>query len=305
MKKAVFLLILMLFIAYCFPAKEPCHFKGIAMTMPYHIQIGALLSDQEKKVVEQTIHDIFEKAHQTYNKFNTTSELSKLNQAKAKIPYTLSQPLYHLFLQTEKLWYLTEKKFDPTVETIKQGASHHVGFQYVTLSPYQLEKKFDDLAFDLGGIAKGATIDHLIEALKDLGFSNAIVEWGGDFRAMGMHPTGRFWKVTIQNPFHPHQRAMEIELKNQAIATSGDYLQYWENEDGTIAFHIIDPATKRPRLQHKGSIASASILANTCLEADALATALMLFDSEDQATAWLQEVQKAQPEVEGYFFKRV
>ena len=146
----------------------------------------------------------------------------------------------------------------------------------------------------LGGIAKGYIVDQGVKVLKENGFHNANVEAGGDLVAIGTRQDGKPWKIGIRNPRSEDLRKMDtIELTNRAIATSGDYMQYFT--DDRKVHHIINPKTGFSPV----NTASSSILAPTLVWADALATATMVL-GPDAATKLVESL----TDCEGYFFDK-
>ena len=122
------------------------------------------------------------------------------------------------------------------------------------------------LELDLGGIAKGYAVDRAIEALQRSGLSTALVNAGGDIRVCGE----RTFRIGIRHP-RAEGTFVVLPLTGRAIATSGDYERFFEDEH-TRYSHILDPATGWPA---QGCM-SATVIAKTCEEADAWATALFV-----------------------------
>lgn len=144
----------------------------------------------------------------------------------------------------------------------------------VRLQPPALKKDISELRVDLSAIAKGHGVDRVVELLRRRGAANVFVEIGGEVRVTGMKqtPTGPVeWKVGIQKPdAASNELALAYPMKEAAMATSGDYRNYFE-VDGERYSHTIDPVTRRP-VRH--SLASVTVIAATCMAADAWATAL-------------------------------
>jgi thiamine biosynthesis lipoprotein len=133
------------------------------------------------------------------------------------------------------------------------------------------------LAVDLSGIAKGYGVDVAAMALEQLGFADYMVEAGGEVRTRGRNAAGRPWQIAIERPDAVPQRAhFVVPLSGQAMATSGDYRIYFE-QDGRRYAHEIDPATGGPT-DHR--LASVSVVAPDCAYADAMATALFVLGPE-------------------------
>ncbi len=129
------------------------------------------------------------------------------------------------------------------------------------------------LALDLNGIAKGYGVDRLADTLRTFGIDAALVGIDGEMRALGLRPDGEAWQVAIEAP-DPERRAAHsvLALQDAAVATSGDY-RHRVTVQGRPLSHTMDPQRGAPLLS---SPASVTVVAPTCAEADAWATALMV-----------------------------
>lgn len=127
----------------------------------------------------------------------------------------------------------------------------------------------DRAAVDLGGIAKGYGVDLAARVLQDNGIFNALVNVGGDLVALGVDENEEPWKIGVRSPDHPDQIAHTLRVTDRALATSGDYLQYFQHE-GRRYHHLLDPTTGEPR---RTEMRSLTVAAPTCMAADAGATA--------------------------------
>ncbi|MEM8944877.1 MAG: FAD:protein FMN transferase [Planctomycetota bacterium] len=155
----------------------------------------------------------------------------------------------------------------------------------VRLNPPAIRKLNANVEVDLSSIAKGYAVDVVADLLIEHGFLNFMVEIGGEVRAEGTRGDERPWRIGVERP-DLSQRVIEkiVSLDNQALATSGDYRNF-RDFDGERVSHIIDPATGRP-LPYRGW--SVTVLADFCLEADVLATALLVM-GEDRGYDWCEE----------------
>jgi thiamine biosynthesis lipoprotein len=148
------------------------------------------------------------------------------------------------------------------------------------ISGKALKKRIPSLQINLGAIAKGYGVDVVARILFDEGLKNYLVEIGGEVFARGFNDQGEFWKIGIDNPDFaslPGQNIQAIlQLNDDAVATSGDYRNYFEYE-GKIFSHTIDPRSGKP-ISH--NLASVTVVAKNCMQADALATALMVLGKE-------------------------
>ena len=125
------------------------------------------------------------------------------------------------------------------------------------------------ISIDLGGIAKGYGVDAAANAIRDLGIFRGLVNVGGDLVAMGTSEDGDPWEIGIRSPADPRRLAGTIRVTDGALATSGDYLQYFDH-GGRRYHHLMDPAAGEPRRSRMHSL---TVSAGRCLAADAGATA--------------------------------
>jgi thiamine biosynthesis lipoprotein len=330
MKKLLWL-VLLLFCLACEKkppvATKTTLFSNVAMTIPYKVVVGKVLDESERRQVDAMIAKAFADANQVYNNWNPHSEISQLNAMKAGETRQISAELEELLKDTQKVVAISQGRFDPTINPLQllwkryleQGQeppqelidqlAPAIGWDKISFANGSFSKKQDATSLDLGGIAKGFLVDKLTEALIAANYPDLYVEWGGEIRTAGQHPDGRSWKVFISRlgDRNPENAIAEVELDNQAIATSGDYYQFWKlnsNVKDAVYFHIINPQTMRPLLAQPGTIASASVLASSCWFADGLATAAILFNSSEEAEAWAKKVQEQYPDVEFWFITR-
>lgn len=280
------------------------------MTIDYHITVGHRLDSDDKKKIQAIIDRTFAEIDSIYNKWNPNSEISKLNRLKAYEKVILSDSLFQFLKRIDQFVVFSEGRFDPTVEPLgqlwKKGIPSQkeindlkpcIGWDKIHFDNGIFFKDDARTALDFGGVAKGYAVDLLVERIAEAGFNHVLVEWGGEMRALGHHPEGRPWTVFISRLGDPDPaRSLDIiPLQDQALATSGDYFQQWtiQLDDGSMHTycHIFDPKTWGPLEVKKGSIASASLLADDCLTADAFAKTFMLCGSKEEAEIWGEQLQ--------------
>ncbi len=134
-------------------------------------------------------------------------------------------------------------------------------------------RKAAPVALDLNAIAKGYGVDRLAETLRDHGIVDALVGIDGEMRATGLRPDGKAWTVAIEAPDATRRAPHSIlALQDAAVATSGDYRHRVEVR-GRHLSHTMDPERGAPLI---ASPASVTVVARSCAEADAWATALMV-----------------------------
>jgi thiamine biosynthesis lipoprotein len=139
-----------------------------------------------------------------------------------------------------------------------------------------------DVGIDLGGIAKGYGVDQAVAVLREWGITDALVNVGGDLYAMGRSADGGSWRVGVRSPERADRLVAEFDLEDAAVATSGDYLQYFDHH-GRRYHHLLDPATGEPTVSRMRSI---TLRASDCMTADAAATAC--FGRAPAARGWLE-----------------
>jgi thiamine biosynthesis lipoprotein len=162
----------------------------------------------------------------------------------------------------------------PDAESIERArAETGAGELEVRLSPPAIKKARVELRIDLSAIAKGYAVDSVAAVLDALGAVGYLVDIGGEMSAAGEKAAGVPWRVAIESPIANQQGIQRrMVLADGAIATSGDYRNFFER-DGERYSHEIDPRTGRP-IRH--GLALVSVLAPSCMRADAWATALIV-----------------------------
>ncbi len=139
-----------------------------------------------------------------------------------------------------------------------------------------------DIALDLGGIAKGWAVDRAADALRAHGVRDGLVNLAGHLYALGQSERGDAWEVGVQSPTDPNGIVARFPLSDGAVATSGDYRQFFDYH-GRRFHHILDPRTGEPRVTGEHTV---TVWAPTCIDADAGATAVF-GTTREQAAALL------------------
>ncbi|MEW6074693.1 MAG: FAD:protein FMN transferase [Candidatus Omnitrophota bacterium] len=173
-------------------------------------------------------------------------------------------------------WGFTDKRYTvPKKQEIKK-ALRLVGMDKIIFHKNNnvIEFSIRGMSVDLGAIAKGFAIDSAIKKIKAAGVKNCLINAGGDIYCVGKK-FGRPWKVAVQNP-RGRSFLSTLRLEDSAIATSGDYEQYFKNKEEVFS-HIFDPTTGAPA---QAGITSVTVIAQDCLTADALATSVFVLGRE-------------------------
>jgi len=221
------------------------------------------------------------------SKYDERSEIYRLNK-NGKV--TASQETWHIMQKAREFWNNSNGAFDVTVGPLmniwgftntqytvpkKQEiakALRRVGMDKIIFHKNNnvIEFTIRGMSVDLGAIAKGFAIDSAIKKIKAAGVKNCLINAGGDIYCVGKK-FGRPWKVAVQNP-RGRSFLRTLRLENSAIATSGDYEQYFKHGEEVFS-HILDPATGAPA---QSGLISVTVVAQDCLTADALATSILV-----------------------------
>ena len=178
-------------------------------------------------------------------------------------------------------WGFGPQEVDAKAIRAAIGKARPSAHEILELDPDRLTLcKHGPIALDLSGIAKGYAVDRMMTALRNLGIESALVGIDGEMRACGARPDGRVWTVAVERPDYEARTPLSIiELADSSVATSGDY-RHWIDVGPKRLSHTMDPARGGPL---PDAPASVTVLAQTCMEADAWATALMVKGGLDGA----------------------
>lgn len=278
--------------------------EGTVFGTVYHL---AYLSE------EGDLHDEIKAAlacvDSSLSMFNQESTLSKVNKNEAMESDSM---LNVVFALAQKVSKATDGAFDVTVAPLvnawgfgyKNGALPDsaqvdsllqlVGWQRVQIENGIVKKDDPRMVMDFSAIAKGFGCDVVADVLRRHGIKNFMVEIGGEVVVEGKNPSKKDWRVGVNKPVEDsacvnNELEDVLELTDIAMATSGNYRNYYVTKDGRKLAHTIDPKSGRP-VQH--SVLSATVLAPTCAEADAFATSFMVMGLDK-----LKEVLKEQPQL--------
>ncbi len=249
------------------------------------------------RLPEVRVEAVLDEVVQEMSTWDPDSSLSHFNRAPLGEWVAVSADMVRVVAAAAAVSDATEGAFDVTVAPLvgEYGfgpraalADEAAQVNYRLLEfrehPPALRKRAP-LKVDLSAIAKGFAVDRVAELLAGDGCTSALVEIGGELRVFGTARGGGAWRVAVESPgegFVPGT----LTLDEGGIATSGDYRQVGER-DGTRTTHIIDARTGVPI---DGSLASATVIAPTAMQADALATALMVLGKDAAAFAETHDV---------------
>jgi thiamine biosynthesis lipoprotein len=248
-----------------------------------------VLDESKQKVTEamETAFAEMERLIPLLDRHSPGTPISYLNRTGRLID--IAPEIHEVMARAEHFYRQTYGMFDVTVKPLLDLFENHFSKTHEpppmeevnatlkrvgarNLSHGQTEIRFlrDGMEITLDGIAKGYIVDRAISRLKAEGIRNALINAGGDIRALGDKGHGRPWKIAIQDPRDKTRYLQIIPLQNGAVATSGNYEIYFDPKKKF--HHIVDPETGlSPQ-----TWTSASILAPSLADADALATAALI-----------------------------
>lgn len=290
--KALILLGPLLLFSSCEDKEELVHLKGRTMGTHYNVKFySAKYDDGLKEDINSRLKDI----NQQMSTYVKSSEISYFNEFNRLGWLKISPEFFEVTKYALELAEQTQGKYDPTIgplvnlwgfgpkgqrrvpkEQKVKKALMIVGHDKLLMNEKSLEikKKVPGVYLDLSSLAKGFGVDVVSQFLLDKGISRFMVEIGGEVRTAGMKPGNHPWAIAIEAPNPdvqgaPYQKV--LKLNSKALATSGSYRNFFEAESKRYS-HTIDPKTGKPVIH---TLASVSVVEDSCMKADALATALM------------------------------
>lgn len=292
--------------------------QGKTMGTTYHVKVVARSPDESARAValQARVDALLERVNDQMSTYRPGSELSRFNRHAGKEPFAVSPETAAVTRRALEIGEKTGGAFDVTLGPLIElwgfdkggrraappspdelaAARARVGREHVAVRDSTLVKDRADVEVNLSGIAKGWGVDQVFALLVKEGFADVMVEIGGEVRAQGENVNGQPWRIGVNVPrsdADPTAVLVAVPLKDAALATSGDYRNFFES-GGRRYSHILDPVTGEPV---RRDLVSASILAPDCTTADGLATAAIVLGE-----AKTREVLKAHfPGVEALF----
>ena len=304
----IFLIVLVVLTVMRLCAEHPTGarlaFSGSTMGTTWSVKIVANgVSSAERKNLAAKIEGRLTRVNRLMSTYDPESELSRFNQHTSTRPFALSPETFEVFRVAQEVSELTGGAFDVTVGPLVAawgfGATNRVpappppeelatlrqrvGYRLIELDPASssVVKRHPETVCDLSAVAKGYAVDQVALGLVERGYTDFLVEVGGEMKAGGEREGGGPWRVAIERP-EPAQRSIFklVKLADQALATSGDYRSYYD-KDGVRFSHLIDPRSGRP-IAH--DLTSVSVVHPSAAYADALATGLGVLGTEEGYT---------------------
>jgi len=269
------------------------------MGTSYTVELAAPIGDARRRELAELIGVELAAINRAMSTYDPRSELSAFNERRDPGWTPASAGLLEVLDSAARISSSSRGAFDVTVgplidvwgfgpqyrtrrvpdEKIIERVRDAVGYRHVQVDPSAgaIRKGHPRARIDLNAIAKGYGVDRVAMILDRQGIGDYLVEIGGEFRASGTTAAGRPWRIAVERPVEGRRLLGEIVvLDNRAIATSGNTKDFFE-QDGRRYPHCIDPTTARPIVHPPMAV---SVVADTAMEADAWATALLVLGPE-------------------------
>jgi thiamine biosynthesis lipoprotein len=294
------MLLVLLSFLHCTPGTGRVEhvFQGRTMGTDFSIKIVApedTSIDWQSK--ETAISDLLLEVNREMSTYMEDSEISSFNRFQGADWFAVSSNFARVVQTALQIAQKSDGAFDVTVAPLVnlwgfgpearpvtvppdseiRRRMAHLGYPklHVRLEPPALRKENGKISCDLSAIAKGFGVDVVADYLNDQAFTDYMVEIGGEVRTRGRNATGQLWRIGVASPDSPDINKI-LKLDNIAVATSGDYFNYFE-EAGIRYSHTIDPRTGRP-ISHR--LASVTVIHRSCMYADGFATAINVLGPE-------------------------
>jgi len=299
--KLVLVAFLAISVTACFPsnnsAKKEVLLQGRTMGTTYNVKVVATPEQVAALKLHEKIDAVLKQVNQEMSTYIPSSEISRFNRSSSTDPVEISTGFERVLKESIRLGEMSSGKLDITVgplvnlwgfgpeqrpETVPskealENTRSRIGLKNLHLDGNKLSKDIANLYIDLSTTAKGYGVDVVAELIEANGFGGYLVEIGGEMRLKGFKHTGELWAIAIERPIldpSGEQRAVQqvIIPKDNAVATSGDYRNYFE-VNGQRFSHIIDPDTGKP-INH--NLVSVTVIHPSSMTADGLSTTLMV-----------------------------
>lgn len=288
--------------AACMPGDSGEPTRRTQFIMGTLVEITVSHSDpQVIQAVTTQAFDEMKRLEQLMSTYLPDSEISQINRAAGKeaVPVSLeveeviregifwsrqSGGAFDITVEPlVQLWdFDSENEVIPGRATLRKTAAL-VNYKNIEIFDHKVRLARPGMAINVNGLAKGYAVDRAVSILRGM-VPNGIVNAGGDLFAFGQKSKESPWTIGLQHPRKPQDLLAAFAVKNQAVATSGDYQRYFV-KDGVRYHHIFDPATGMPARK----MISTTLITTEVMEADAMATAVFVMGPE-AGLAWVDSL---------------
>ncbi len=317
----LFSLLVILSLSGC---RQPADYRETRLLMGTVVSIEiAGVSDTSSSAVLEAVWDEAEALEKIFSRYDPAGELGRINSRTGTGPVNISPEMAEVLQRSQQINRLSGGAFDITVAPLmeiwgffprREGRvpsekEIRAALKLVDGSKLRLDREAATVFFeipgariDLGGLAKGYIVDRIAARLRRSKVESGLINAGGDIYGLGEKPGGGPWRIGVEDPRREGEVIMVIELTDRAVATSGDYRNYFIRGQKRYS-HIIDPRTGKPA---ESGVLEVTILAPDCMTADALATAvsilgvepgLKLIDSLEEVEGLIVALEEGEPRV--------
>ncbi len=293
---------------------EPKFYRRSAFLLDTVVEITvAALNEQDAQNAISAAYEEIRRVEALLSRYHSESQIAQINRMDGGEQFVPVNPeVYDVLQRSLHYSVISDGLFDITVgplidlwgigtdrEQIPDAPELRQILQYIDYRNVEIQAEqgvrlgYADMILDLGGVAKGYSVDRGIVVLRSRNITSALLNAGGDMRCIGTKPDGTPWRIGIRHPRKPSGILGLIELEEKAVATSGDYERFFMRQ-GTRYHHIFLPDTGMPARECQ----SVTILADTAEKADVLAT-LVFIMGPLQGIAFIE----AQADVEGMIIR--
>ena len=285
-----------------------CKINGFTQGTTYNITYLAPDTIDYQPEIDSILKDF----DMSLSSYIENSVISRINKNDSNV--IADNYFNYVFRKSEEIYKESDGLFDVTVmplvnvwgfgpgnkavinKSLIDSLLQFIGMDKVQLIDNKIIKSDPRIQIDVNAIAQGYSVDVVADFFESLGFTDYMVEIGGEVKVKGKNPNGQLWRVGVDRPEYSNmipgdQLQVIIKLTNRSLATSGNYRKFYE-ENGIKYGHTINPKTGYPA---KDSLLSATILADDCISADAYATVCMVSGLEKS-----KELLEKHKELDGY-----
>jgi len=245
---------------------------------------------------QNDIDSIFKTVDLSLSTYINESIISKINRNENVIIDSIFTRVFEMAL---KIAHETNGSFDPTIaplvnfwgfgfeeisnknENILVNLMQSVGYKKISIKDGHIIKENSNTQIDFNAIAQGFTVDLIGEHLQKIGLTNYMIEIGGELKCSGLNADEKPWRIGIDKPSEEIQKERHlaiIEVSNKSVASSGNYRKLKIDQETGIKYaHTINPKTGMPTIT---DLLSVTIVSESCMQADAIATACMVMGKE-------------------------
>ncbi len=291
-------LVMPLALAACKKGWNILELTGLTMGTSYSVAAVDHSKSVNKADLQSAINASLQQVNVQMSNWDAASEISRFNASSSTAPFAVSNELASVMQAAQDVHVASEGRFDVTLgglidlwgfgagqtRTNTPSDSEIAAVQSVSghaktlrVGNGALQKLQPGTEVYLSAIGKGFGVDQVARTIESFGIKDYMIEIGGDLYTAGRNPDGQPWQIGIETPV-VHDRGVQqvVSVSGLGMATSGDYRNYFE-QDGVRYSHILDGTTGRP-VTHK--TASATVLTDNAMLADAWATAMLVLGSE-------------------------